>query len=78
MRHDRLSTTEQYMADSPRPDLAERIARVLDPQSTPEYVSPTVLTARAEDPSRFLERLEEEIPAKWLQEVRRVYFDAMA
>jgi hypothetical protein len=78
MRHDRLSTTEQYMAYSPRPDLAERIARALDPQGAPEYVSPTVLMARAEDPSRFLERLEEEIPAKWLREVRRVYFDAMA
>jgi integrase len=33
MRHDRLSTTEQYMAYSPRPDLAEQIARALDPHS---------------------------------------------
>jgi integrase len=33
MRHDRLSTTEQYMAYSSRPDLAEQIARALDPHS---------------------------------------------
>ena len=36
MRHDRLSTTEQYMAYSPRPDLAEQIARALDPHGAPE------------------------------------------
>jgi integrase len=33
MRHDRLSTTEQYVAYSPRPDLAAQIARALDPHS---------------------------------------------
>jgi integrase len=35
MRHDRLSTTEQYMAYWPRPELAELIARALDPHSRP-------------------------------------------
>ena len=35
MRHDRLSTTEQYMAYSPRPDLAEQLARALDPHGAP-------------------------------------------
>jgi integrase len=30
MRHDRLSTTEQYMAYSPRPDLAAQLTRALE------------------------------------------------
>jgi integrase len=38
MRHDRLSTTEQYMAYSPRPDLAAQLARALDPHSLVEDV----------------------------------------
>lgn len=29
MRHDRISTTEQYLAYAPQPDLAERLARAL-------------------------------------------------
>jgi integrase len=33
MRHKRLSTTEQYMAYAPRPELAEQITRALDPRS---------------------------------------------
>jgi integrase len=73
MRHDRLSTTEQYMAYSPRPDLAEQIARALDPHSVPEGRTPMQRIMPAEDSARFLERWEEEIPAKWLREVRRVY-----
>jgi site-specific recombinase XerD len=32
MRHDRISTTEQYMAYAPQPDLAERLARALSPR----------------------------------------------
>jgi integrase len=31
MRHDRLTTTEQYLAYAPQPDLAERLTRALDP-----------------------------------------------
>ena len=70
MRHDRLTTTEQYMAYAPQPELAE-----------PDHASagpPQPARERHADPSRprpasFLERLEEEIPAKWLREVRRVY-----
>lgn len=31
MRHDRLTTTEQYLVYAPQPDLAERLARALDP-----------------------------------------------
>ena len=30
MRHERLSTTEQYLAYAPQPDLAKRLARALD------------------------------------------------
>ncbi len=77
MRHDRLSTTEQYMAYSPRPDLAEQITRALDPHSACENVRP-IRSVPAGDAGTFLERLEEEIPAKWLREVRRVYLDGTA
>ena len=40
MRHARLTTTEQYMAYAPRPELANQIARALDPHSLPENVTP--------------------------------------
>lgn len=33
MRHDRITTTEQYMAYAPQADLAERLARALSPTS---------------------------------------------
>ncbi|MDQ6804970.1 MAG: site-specific integrase, partial [Actinomycetota bacterium] len=32
MRHDRLTTTEQYMAYAPQPELAERISVALRPR----------------------------------------------
>jgi integrase len=69
MRHDRLTTTEQYMGYRPQPELAAQIARALDPHSLPENVTPI----RTALPASFLERLEEEIPAKWLREVERVF-----
>ncbi len=77
MCHDRLSTTEQYMAYSPRPDLADQITRALDPHSAPEKVRP-IQSVIPDDAATFLERLEEEIPAKWLREVQRVYKEAGA
>jgi integrase len=55
MRHDRLSTTEQYMAYSPRPELAEQITRALDPQSLHENVSSNS-TLRDAAGTAFLER----------------------
>ena len=69
MRHARLNTTEQYMAYAPRPELANQITRALDPDSLPENVTPI----RAASTASFLERLEEEIPAKWLHEVERIF-----
>jgi integrase len=71
MRHDRLTTTEQYLAYAPQPDLADQITRALDPHARLMNVSPI----RLGDDGRptFLERLEEEIPAKWLREVERLY-----
>ncbi|UGS37201.1 tyrosine-type recombinase/integrase [Capillimicrobium parvum] len=67
MRHDRLSTTEQYMAYAPQPDLARRIASALQPATQPLRVE----AFRAPgDISQLLERLDEEIPAKWAREVR--------
>jgi hypothetical protein len=69
MRHDRLTTTEQYMAYRPQPELAGQITRALDPHSLPENVTPI----RPASATSFLERLEEEIPAKWLREVERIF-----
>ncbi len=68
MRHKRLTTTEQYMAYRPQPELAGQITRALDPRSLPANVSPI----RAASAASFLERLGEEIPAKWLREVERL------
>src|SRR4029077_6116604 len=59
MRHDRLSTTEQYMAYAPRPELADQITRALDPHSLPENVVP-LRWASKNAPATLLERLEEE------------------
>jgi integrase len=67
MRHARLTTTEQYVAYAPRPELANQIARALAPHSQSENVTPI----RAASVASFLERLEEAIPAKWLREVER-------
>ena len=69
MHHKRLNTTEQYMAYAPRPELANQITRALDPQGLPDNVTPI----RAASTASFLERLEEEIPAKWLREVERIF-----
>jgi integrase len=76
MRHARLTTTEQYMAYSPRPELANQITRALDPRSLPENVV-SIRPVPSNSPASFLERLEEEIPAKWLREVQRVYAETV-
>jgi hypothetical protein len=55
-------------------ELANQIARALDPHSLPENVLPIRFAAGDATPA-FLERLEEEIPAKWLREVERVYVE---
>ena len=72
MRHGRLNTTEQYMAYAPRPELANQITRALDPHSLPENVMPIRPTITATN-TTLLRRLEEEIPAKWLREVERIF-----
>jgi integrase len=72
MRHARMNTTEQYMAYSPRPELANQITRALDPRSLPENVVP-IRPVSSGSLASFLDRLEDEIPAKWLREVQRVY-----
>ena len=69
MRHKRMNTTEQYMAYRPQPELAVQITRALDPHSLPENVT----AIRPPSAASFLERLEEEIPAKWLREVERIF-----
>jgi len=70
MRHDRLSTTEQYMAYAPQPELAQRIAQALQPAARGDAVpseSSTVIDLHEIDM-----RLDEEIPARWAQEVRKL------
>lgn len=77
MRHKRMNTTEQYMAYARRPELANQITRALDPHSLPENVLP-MRPVSGVSAATFLERLEEEIPAKWLREVQRVYAETEA
>lgn len=72
MRHARLNTTEQYMAYAPRPELANQITRALDHHSLPDSVLPVRPTIMATNMT-LLRRLEEEIPAKWLREVERIF-----
>jgi Phage integrase family len=60
MRHDRITTTERYMAYRPQPELVGQITRALDPHSLPETVTPI----RTDSTTSLLERLEDEIPAK--------------
>jgi integrase len=77
MRHTRLNTTEQYMAYARRPELANQITQALDPESLPENIVPSGPGSK-EAAATFFERLGEEIPAKWLAEVRRLYAETGA
>jgi hypothetical protein len=73
MRHDRISTTEQYMAYAPRPDLQAQLTRaLLGGERGAVAPAPAVWTATTVDARTLLQRLDEELPAKWLREVRRV------
>ncbi len=71
MRHKRITTTEQYMAYRPRPELANQITRALDPNSLPTNIIPSP-PATEDATTMLLRRLEEEIPAKWLREIQRI------
>jgi integrase len=71
MRHKRLNTTEQYMAYAPRPELASQIARALDPPSLPANVVPLRTSTDSLD-AALIDRLEEEIPARWMREIERI------
>lgn len=70
MRHDRLSTTEQYMAYAPQPELAERITAALRPRS--ERRQTLAPSPGSIDVTTFLAKLDEEVPAKWSREVQRL------
>ena len=71
MRHDRLSTTEQYMAYAPQPELAERISAALRLHGDQRLVASSS-SGPPFDLSDFLKRLDEEVPAKWSREVQRL------
>lgn len=70
MRHDRLATTEQYMAYAPQPDLARRISTAL--RSRMPTRTDIASSAPEFDRAQFLTRLEEEVPARWSREVERL------
>jgi integrase len=73
MRHSRITTTEKYMAYAPQPELANQIAGALEPAS---YSDRSDAARPASRPNAtLLERLEEEIPAKWLRVVEDIYRD---
>jgi integrase len=64
MRHAGITTTDQYMAYAPQPNLGARLARALQPETT---VAPKrfVDEAGPDALQRLLAILHEEIPAKW-------------
>lgn len=70
MRHARLSTTEQYMAYAPQPDLADRISSALRPRGN--LHAAVSEPAASLDLAAFLEKLDEEVPAKWSREMQRL------
>lgn len=69
MRHDRLTTTEQYMAYAPQPELAERSSAALRPARGDRTEPPTSLPL---DIAAFVAKLDDEVPAKWSREVQRL------
>ena len=60
------------MAYAPQPELAHQLALALEPDRPLATVTAIRPVSGNATPA-FLERLEEEIPAKWLREVARVY-----
>jgi hypothetical protein len=60
------------MAYMPRPELASQIAHALEPQTVRQNVASSQ-PGPGDAAASFLNRLEEEIPAKWLLGVRRLY-----
>lgn len=74
MRHQRLTTTEQYMAYAPQPELAERISAALRPRGEQRGAARSPVPSV--DLSVFLAKLDEEVPAKWSREVQRLLAEA--
>jgi len=81
MRHRQAGTTEIYTAYSPQPDLERQLMAALEPA-----IAPIAATASPEAHGggdlgelrqRLIDRLDEQIPAKWLRTVA-VVFDTVA
>ena len=74
MRHERISTTEQYMAYAPRPDLQAQLTQALvgEGETGRPFVAGVAPASGVVDVRVLLRRLDEELPPKWLREVRRV------
>jgi hypothetical protein len=73
MRHTRQSTTEIYTAYSPQPDLARTMTEALEGDERNESIAQAITGAF--EPESLLAALEDEIPPKWLREVKRVLLE---
>lgn len=71
MRHKRMSTTEIYMAYSPQPELGAQITRALE-ASAGEAKVLRVDGSRVVSVDVLLDALVDELPPKWLAEVKRI------
>jgi hypothetical protein len=69
MRHERLATTEQYMAYAPQAELAQRISVALQPRGEHRGAAGST---QPFDLSEFVSKLDEVVPAKWSREVQRI------
>ena len=74
MRHERITTTEMYMAYAPRPDLQQQLTRALlgDDERQHDSREHSLTPDGVVEIDALLTRLDEELPGKWLREVRSV------
>jgi len=81
MRHRRASTTEIYTAYSPQPDLERQLSTALEPAAVVVMATGAVDDEIADTEGfrdlreRFLDRLDEHVPAKWLRAVAGLFDD---
>jgi integrase len=66
MRHERQETTQMYMAYAPQEDLAQRMDAALS------FARDAAARSTGNVVDAFFERVDEEVPAKWAREMRRI------
>jgi len=74
---DILREAEAGARTAPQPELAHQLTLALEP-NRPMATVTTIRPVSGNATPAFLERLEEEIPAKWLREVARLYAETDA